>query len=39
MAARHIGIEMPDLCASVIRAALARDDDPNLTISVVAPET
>lgn len=39
MAARHIGIEMPELCASVVRAALSRDDDPNPTIKVVTPET
>ena len=37
MAARHAGIEMPELCASVVRTALSRDDDPNPTISVVTP--
>jgi D-alanine-D-alanine ligase len=37
MAARHIGIEMPALCTRVVRAALARDDDPNPTIAVTMP--
>jgi D-alanine-D-alanine ligase len=37
MAARHIGVEMPQLCTKVVRAALARDDDPNPTIAVTLP--
>jgi D-alanine-D-alanine ligase len=37
MAARHVGIEMPELCTRVVRAAMARDDDPNPTISVTVP--
>jgi D-alanine-D-alanine ligase len=37
MAARHIGLEMPELCSGIVRAALARDDDPNPTIAVTVP--
>lgn len=37
MAARHIGIEMPELCSRLVRAALERDDDPNPTIAVTVP--
>lgn len=37
MAARHVGLEMPELCSKVVRAALERDDDPNPTISVSVP--
>ncbi|MBI1303265.1 MAG: D-alanine--D-alanine ligase [Phycisphaera sp.] len=29
MAARHTGVEMPEFCTSVARAALTRDDEPN----------
>jgi D-alanine-D-alanine ligase len=37
MAARHAGVEMPELCARVVRAAMTRDDDPNPTIAVTVP--
>jgi D-alanine-D-alanine ligase len=37
MAARHVGIEMPELCTRIVRSAIERDDDPNPTISISVP--